>query len=300
MPAKILDGKLVAEAIKHELVDEIAQLQYKPKLAVVLVGKDDASEIYVSKKCEACAELGIGSEVHRFEEEASEYIMPELKIRQKILELNADAEVNGILIQLPLPKHFNGNFLFDIMDPMKDVDVFHPYNVGLLVQNRPRFLPPTPHGVCQILARNNLPLQGKHVVVINRSNVVGKPLSSMLIQDNGLYANATVTVCHDQTPANELKRICLSADIIAVAVGIPGFLTPDMVKEDQIVIDIGITRIGKKIVGDVGAGVKEKVSHITLVPGGVGPCTVAMLLYNTVLAARLQYEQSKAIRDAIK
>lgn len=280
--ANILDGNTISQLIKDEIKAEINDLKLTPKLSVILVGDNNASKIYVKKKCEACAEVGIESEAYYFGED--EY----LNVKAKLNELNCDESVHGILIQLPLPKNWDQNTLLNIINPKKDVDVFNPINVGLLVQNRPRFLPPTPQAVQQIFKRSNLSLAGKHVVVINRSNIVGKPLSSMLIQDNGLYANATVTVCHDNTPPTILKQICLSADVIVVAVGIPDFLTADMVTERQIIIDVGITRVGKKIVGDVHPDVQNKVSWITPVPGGVGPCTVACLLINTLEAAKIK------------
>lgn len=278
--ANILDGIAISQFIKNEIKEEINDLGIKPKLAVILVGDNPASKVYVSKKCQACAEVGIASEAYYFGEDEF------LNVKAKLNELNCDDSVHGILIQLPLPKKWDQNLLFNIINPKKDVDVFNPINVGLLVQNRPRFLPPTPQAVQQIFKRSHLSLAGKHVVVINRSNIVGKPLSSMLIQDNGLYANATVTVCHDNTPPSILKQICLSADVIVVAVGIPNFLTTDMVSEHHIVIDVGITRLGKKIVGDVDPEVNKKVSWITLVPGGVGPVTVSCLLMNTLKAAK--------------
>jgi methylenetetrahydrofolate dehydrogenase (NADP+)/methenyltetrahydrofolate cyclohydrolase len=279
--ANVLDGNSISQLIKDEIKAEINELNIKPKLCVILVGNNAASKIYVKKKCEACALVGIESETYYFTED--EY----LNVKAKINGLNCDDSVHGILIQLPLPKDWDQNALFNLVNPKKDVDVFNPINVGLLVQNRPRFLPPTPQAVQQIFKRSNLSLAGKHVVVINRSNIVGKPLSSMLIQDDGLYANATVTVCHDNTPPEILKQICLSADVIVVAVGIPDFLTTDMVTERQIVIDVGITRVGKKIVGDVHADVHNKVSWVTTVPGGVGPVTIACLLFNTLKAFKM-------------
>jgi methylenetetrahydrofolate dehydrogenase (NADP+)/methenyltetrahydrofolate cyclohydrolase len=280
----ILDGNKIAEEIKSELKEEINKLGLKPQLDVILVGHDGASEIYVQKKCEACKAIGIKSFMHFFEEDE------ELNVKARLHRLNSDPAVSGILVQLPLPKEWNQNIIFNTINPKKDVDVFNPINVGLLVQNRPRFLPPTPHAVQQIFKRSKIQLAGKHVVVINRSNIVGKPLSSMLIQDNGLYDNATVTVCHNNTPPDILKAICLSSDMIVVAVGIPGFLTADMVHEKHVVIDVGITRIGKKIVGDVAPEVNGKVKYISKVPGGVGPVTVSMLLYNTLNAYCLQNE----------
>ena len=279
--ANVLDGNAISQLIKDEIKAEINELNIKPKLCVILVGDNAASKIYVKKKCEACALVGIESETYYFTED--EY----LNVKAKVNELNYDDSVHGILIQLPLPKDWDQNTVFNIINPKKDVDVFNPINVGLLVQNRPRFLPPTPQAVQQIFKRSNLSLAGKHVVVINRSNIVGKPLSNMLIQDDGLYANATVTVCHDNTPPEILKQICLSADVIVVAVGIPDFLTTDMVTERQVIIDVGITRVGKKIVGDVHPDVQNKVSWITTVPGSVGPCTIACLLVNTLEAFKM-------------
>lgn len=278
---QILDGNKIAEEIKLDLKKEIQKFKLKPKLDVILVGDNEASKIYVKKKCEACAETGITSQTHFLKDDEWS------KFRYTIKELNYNEEVNGILVQLPLPLTWSDDTVFDLINPIKDVDVFNPINVGKLVQNRPVFLPPTPHAIQQIFKKSGLPLIGKHVVVINRSNIVDKPLSSMLIQDN-VYANATVTVCHNNTPPEILKHICLSADAIVVAVGIPGFLTLDMVKPHQIIIDVGITRIGKKIVGDVHADVKDKVAYLTPVPGGIGPLTVCMLLYNTIQACKMQ------------
>lgn len=282
---KLLDGLALANIYKEKIKATIKELDLKPRLDVVLVGDDGASKIYIKKKCESCDEVGIKSKSHIFSEKEF------LHAKEHVTWLSCMHEVSGILVQLPLPKSCNPDEIFDIINPLKDVDVFSPTNVGLLVQNRPRFLPPTPLAVQKLILDNGLTIQGKHVVVINRSNVVGKPLSSMLIQDN-LMANATVTVCHDNTPPEILKQICLSADIIVVAVGIPGFLTVDMIKEHQIVIDVGITRVGKKVLGDAHPSIKDKVMAFSPVPGGVGPLTVAMLLYNTVEAAKLQKAQS--------
>lgn len=282
---KILDGLALAKHYKTELKSLLASRKTKPKLNVILVGHDPASKIYIDKKIEACREVGIESFVHNC---SCDNLWDAFALtKQCISDLNRDSKVNGILVQLPLP--FNNEEIFDLIAPEKDVDVFSPVNVGLLVQNRPRFLPPTPLAVQKLILDNGFTLKGRHVVVINRSNVVGLPLSSMLIQDN-VFANATVTVCHDNTPAGILKQICLAADIIVVAVGIPNFLTLDMVKEHQVIIDVGITRIGKKIVGDVHPAVKDKVLAISPVPGGVGPMTVAMLLYNTADAYHFQRE----------
>lgn len=281
---KLLDGLALANIYKEKIKDTIKTLDLKPRLDVVLVGDDEASKIYIKKKCEACNEVGIKSESHIFSEKEFSHA------KDHVNWLNCMHEVSGILVQLPLPKSCNPDEIFDIINPLKDVDVFSPTNVGLLVQNRPRFLPPTPLAVQKLILDNGLTIQGKHVVVINRSNVVGKPLSSMLIQDN-VMANATVTVCHVNTPPDILKQICLLADIIVVAVGIPEFLTADMTKEHQIIIDVGITRVGKRVVGDVHPQVNGKVAALSPVPGGIGPLTVAFLLHNTVEAAKLQKAQ---------
>lgn len=278
---KLLDGILLAQSYKIKLMAMISERNLKPRLDVILVGNSEASKLYVKKKQEACNEVGIESRIHKFDE------TEELKVNQLIACLSDDYKVNGILVQLPLPVLWNANRIFDLLEPMKDVDVFSPVNVGLLVQNRPRFLPPTPLAVQKLIIDYGFTFKGKHVVLINRSNIVGKPLSSMLIQDN-IFANATVTVCHDNTPAAILKQICLSADIIVVAVGIPNFLTVDMVQEHQVIIDVGITRQGKKVVGDVHPEVYNKVTAASKVPKGVGPCTVMMLLHNTVEATILQ------------
>lgn len=280
--ANLLKGQPIAETIINKIKAAISDEKLKLYLDVILVGEDAASEIYIRKKKEACESVGIMFNLHRFLPSQEKEMMDYIGL------LNIVSTCNGILVQLPLPSGWDNNKTFDAINPLKDVDVFHPENVGLLVQNRPRFLPPTPHAIRELIIQNGLSLRGQHVVVINRSNIVGKPLSSMLIQDNGEYANSTVTVCHDNTPASQLKELCQTADIIVVAVGIPDFLTEDMVKPNQVIIDVGVNRINGKIVGDVHADVAEKVRAITPVPYGVGPVTVAMLLYNTVEAARLQ------------
>ena len=278
----LLKGTPLAENIKNQIRKLIQEENLYPRLDVILVGENPASEIYVRKKEEACKSVGIQSQVHHFNVDQQRKVMNMLEF------LYSHDPCNGILVQLPLPDGWDDFKIFDYINPLKDVDVFHPENIGLLVQNRPRFLPPTPRGIRELILGNGLTLFGQHVVVINRSNVVGKPLSSMLIQDNGAFANSTVTVCHINTPPERLKQICLTADIIVVAVGIPNFLTADMVKENQIIIDVGINRIEGKVVGDTHPEILDKVGSITPVPGGVGPMTVAMLLYNTVEAARLQ------------
>ncbi len=277
--AEIISGKIIACASNYEIAKKLSEIKCDPRLDVLLVGNDPRSEVYVRNKQKLCEELGIKSVLHRPRSEAETV--------DTICQLNQLKECNGILVQLPLPKDYNATLIFDLIDPLKDVDVLNPVNVGLLVQNRARFLPPTPHAVRRLI-KYVTTLPGKHVVVINRSIIVGKPLSSMLIQDDAEYANSTVTVCHDQTPAAQLKELCLHSDIIVVAVGIPNFLTADMTTEQHVIIDVGINDVEGKIVGDVHPFVKEKVKYITPVPGGVGPVTVSMLMYNTVEAARLQ------------
>jgi len=282
--AKLLDGSALAKEIQGEIYNVIKEKTIFPKLAILLVGDNSASEIYVNKKLEACAIVGIDAHVYRFDGSS------ELQVKNIIRSLNNNLSVNGIIVQLPLPKSFDINSIFDLIDDKKDVDVFNPINVGLLIQNRPRFFPPTPTAIRALLYRNGITLKGKHVLIINRSNLIGKPLSSMLIQDNGEYDNATVTVSHDQTPSEELKKLCLIADVIVVAVGIPEFLTCDMVKEDHVVVDVGITRVGKKVVGDVHPEVYDKIAWVSKVPGGVGPLVVSFLLKNTLRAYFLQNE----------
>lgn len=294
--AEILDGNAIAASIKAEIKQKIDKARdqatensiiYSPPcLAVVLCSDDPASEIYVRKKREACAEVGINSFLIKpFEGGIKNWFDPMGHLLSTIDYLNNDKSVHGILVQLPLPDSLNKCRIFDAINPLKDVDVFSPTNVGLLLQGRPRFVPCTPQGIQELLTRSGIRLAGKQVAVINRSDIVGKPLSALLIQDHG-EANATVVTCHDQTPPSRLKQVCLSSDIIVVAVGKAGFLTEDMVPNGGIVVDVGINRVGKKIVGDVDfKAVSNKASHISPVPGGVGPMTVTMLLKNTLLAS---------------
>ena len=285
MNCKIIDGVAIAAEIKRELAKEVrlftTNYGLPPGLAAIIVGKNPASEIYVSKKMQACHEVGI-------EPTSCHIPAEEDALIQTISRLNKRKEIHGFILQLPLPAGMNPNKFLDLIDPFKDVDVFNPENVGLLVQHRPRFKPCTPHGIQVMLYRSGIQIAGKRVVVINRSLVVGKPLSSMLIQECEDFGNATVTVCHDKTPPDILKEITLSSDIIVVAVGKPGFLTENMVKKNAVVVDVGITRVGKKILGDVDfEGVSKVASAITKVPGGVGPLTICMLLENTLIAAKL-------------
>jgi methylenetetrahydrofolate dehydrogenase (NADP+)/methenyltetrahydrofolate cyclohydrolase len=282
-----LNGSVIAAQIRAEIREQVAKMPIKPVLAVVMVGNDDASRIYVKKKEEACTAVGI---------DFKPCIMsPSPSLLTEILEdYSCDRSIHGILLQLPLPDKLQDetHFFTGLIRPDKDVDVFHPENIGLLVQGRPRFKPCTPHGIQQLLSRSGIQTAGKHVVIINRSDVVGKPLSSLLIQDNDEFANATVTVCHNRSDQKAMKQISASADIVVVAVGQPNFLTKDMVKPGAVVVDVGINRKqrGEKtiVVGDVHPEVEEVAGWLTPTPGGVGPMTVAMLLENVVRAAQLQ------------
>lgn len=294
MTARILDGKATAASIREELAAEVATWKAGggpvPALAAILVGEDPASQVYVRNKERACQAVGMTSRLIR---------LPASTTTEELLALlsglNADRDVHGILVQLPLPTGIETLRVLDAVAPRKDVDAFAPENVGLLVQGRPRFLPCTPHGVMQLLARCNIEVAGKHVVVVGRSDIVGKPLANMLLQhDVGLgrgFANATVTVCHSQS--QDLASITRTADILVAAVGKPRLITADMVKMGAVVIDVGINRVGDQLVGDVDYDpVSEVASAITPVPGGIGPLTIAMLLYNTLAACRLQTRES--------
>jgi methylenetetrahydrofolate dehydrogenase (NADP+)/methenyltetrahydrofolate cyclohydrolase len=290
MTAQIINGKEIAASIRLEVKQQVFDYVKKhgkpPRLDVLLVGDNPASQLYVRKKAEACQEVGIQSKIWEYDYNISQ---DDFDLEMRLHGYHGDC--NGLLVQLPLPSQLNTKRVFDLINPLKDVDVFHPHNVGLLIQGRPRFLPCTPHGIQKMLARTGIYVAGKHVVVINRSDIVGKPLSSMLIQDCDEYANATVTVCHDRTPPDELKKITQSANIVVVAVGIPGFLKGDMVNSESIVVDVGTTKVGNRVVGDADASVLNVAKWITPVPGGVGPMTVAMLLENTLKAARIQNER---------
>ncbi len=287
MTAALLDGKKLAQEIQDELAEEVADFIQNngvtPSLAAVLVGADPASEVYVRNKRAACERAGIESRLHRLPAD-----VPQDDLLALIARLNKAKEqpVHGILVQLPLPAHIEPNRILQAVSPLKDVDGFHAENVGRLVQGNPRFLPCTPLGVQQLLLRNEIATAGRHVVVVGRSDSVGKPLAIMLMQ-RGLGADATVTVCHSRTP--NLPAITMQADILIVAMRQPRFITAEMVKPGAAVIDVGIHRIDGKLTGDVDfESVRRVAGHITPVPGGVGPLTVAMLLHNTLLAARLQ------------
>jgi len=282
---QILDGKLAAQAIKDELKIDVAQRANEgkkiPHLAAILVGNNGASETYVGAKVKACEESGFKSTLIRFEEEVSE-----MKLLEKIEELNNDPDIDGILVQLPLPKHISDEKVINTIDADKDVDGFHPINIGRMVQGQATFIPATPHGIMLLLAHYKIDTKGKHAVVIGRSNIVGRPMS-ILLSENKNPGNCTVTICHSQT--KDIKAFCLQADIIVAALGKPEFVTADMIKEGAIVIDVGITRVkdetkksGFKLKGDVQYDtVAPKCSWITPVPGGVGPMTIAALLKNT-------------------
>jgi len=277
--AKVIDGKALARNIRISVAQEIATLNFRPTLAVVLVGTDPASETYVGMKEKACHEVGIASQAHRLPEDITQR-----ELMMLIARLNADPEVNGILVQIPLPRHLDQMAVFGAIKRDKDVDGFHPMNVGLLnLGLAGAIVPCTPYGVMEMLKSIDYELKGKHVVVVGRSNVVGKPMSTLF-----LLADATVTICHRYT-AN-LGDFTRQADVLVVAVGKAGLITKDMVKPGAVVIDVGTNRIGSKLVGDVQyEEVKESASYITPVPGGVGPMTIAMLLQNTLLAAKMQH-----------
>ena len=292
MSAELLDGKAIANEIKQELGEEVAKFiedtSVVPCLAAVLVGDDPASQVYVRNKQRACERVGIESQLHRLPAETTQAELLDL-----VDQLNTSSEVHGILVQLPLPGHIDATKVLDAIDPAKDVDAFHPDNVGRIAQGRPRFLPCTPHGVQQILHRSNIPVSGQHVVVVGRSDIVGKPLAMMLVQRDSTLgsaaANATVTVCHSRS--KDLSAITREADILVAAVGQPKLITADMVKPGAAVIDVGINRTEEGLVGDVDFdGVLEVAGHLTPVPGGVGPLTIAMLLRNTLTAAATQNE----------
>lgn len=284
MAATIIDGKAVAADLRATLADDVSKFveatNVQPHLAALLVGDDPASAVYVRNKQRACDKAGIRSTLHRLPAEITQDGLLAL-----IQQLNNDSSVHGILVQLPLPGHIEDQVVLDAVTPLKDVDCFHPENVGLMVQGRPRFLPCTPHGVQQLLLTSGTQVAGAHAVVLGRSEIVGKPMAMMLVQ-RGEAANATVTVCHSRT--EDLAQITKQADIIVAAIGKPRFVTADMVKRGAVIIDVGINRVDDKLVGDVDyEPVAEIASAITPVPGGVGPMTIAMLLQNTLTAARI-------------
>jgi methylenetetrahydrofolate dehydrogenase (NADP+)/methenyltetrahydrofolate cyclohydrolase len=290
MAAKIIDGKQVAADIRAELKREIASLKSRgivPGLGVVLVGDDPASVSYVTGKERTCAELGICSDQNHLTAKTSQ-----AELAKVIERLNKDPKINGILVQLPLPEHLDESAAVLAIDPAKDVDGIHPVSIGKMVTGQKAFLSCTPHGIIQLLMRGGVRIDGAHVVIVGRSNIVGKPLANMLIQKSPT-GNATVTVCHTRT--RNLASYTRQADILIAAMGRPRTITADMVKEGAAVIDVGVSRVedsskkaGYRLVGDVDfEAVKEKASLITPVPGGVGPMTITMLMYNTVESAKL-------------
>ena len=278
----LLDGKALSEKIKEEVKVEVAQLveekQITPGLAVILVGNDAASATYVASKAKSCKNAGIYSVVHEMPESITQ-----AELLETIARMNENPKLDGILVQLPLPKHIDTTVVLEAIDPLKDVDGFHPYNVGRMVSNLDAFLPATPFGVMRMFQEYGIELSGKNVVVIGSSDIVGKPMASLLIN-----AKATVTVCNSRT--KDLKAHTLAADIVVIAVGVPLLLKADMVKDGAIVIDVGINRLETgKLVGDADfESLKDKCSHLTPVPGGVGPMTIGMLLKNTIKAAKLR------------
>jgi methylenetetrahydrofolate dehydrogenase (NADP+)/methenyltetrahydrofolate cyclohydrolase len=289
MGARIIDGKQVAQDIRSELKREVEQLTAKgtvPGLGVILVGEDPASKSYVTAKEKACAEIGLYSDDNRLPADTSQEDLLAL-----IDKMNRDPKIHGILLQLPLPKHLDEKAMLLAIDAEKDVDGFHPMNVGKMVVGEKAFLPCTPHGVVQLLVRSGVKIEGAEVVIVGRSNIVGKPVANMLLQKKE-NANATVTICHTRT--RDIAVHTRRADIVIAAAGRPNTVTADMVKDGAVVIDVGVNRVddatkkrGYRLVGDVDfEAVKEKASLITPVPGGVGPMTITMLLSNTVESAR--------------
>lgn len=275
---KIIDGKAISANIQEQIKSEVEKLDKKPGLAVILVGEDSASLVYVNNKEKMCKKLGINSFVYRLPEETSEEELLNL-----IDSLNKNDEVDGILLQHPVPSHIDEMKAFNKIDPNKDVDGFNIINRGKLAVGEDAFVACTPLGVIEMLKYENIEISGKHCVILGRSNIVGKPLYELMLKEN-----ATVTVCHSKT--KNLSEICKTADILVVAIGKSKFVTEDMVKEGAVVIDVGINRIDGKLIGDVDfENVYKKTSFITPVPGGVGPMTMAMLMKNVLKATRLKY-----------
>ncbi len=292
---QLIDGKITSQEVRKEIAKEVEKIVSAggkiPHLAAILVGHDGGSESYVGGKMKACAEVGFKSSLIRFEETVTEE-----ELLKKVKELNEDADIDGFIVQLPLPKHINEDKVNETIDPRKDVDGFHPVNVGRMAIGMPAFISATPQGILELLKRYKITTQGKQVVVIGRSNIVGRPMSILLSQ-KGNPGDATVTVCHSRT-AN-LKEICLQADIIIAAIGSPGFVKGDMVKQGAVVIDVGTTRVeapetknGWRLKGDVLFDeVAPKCSFITPVPGGVGPMTITSLIINTLKSAKKEIYQ---------
>lgn len=288
----LLDGKATSAEIKAEIAQEVAQRLREgkpaPHLVAILVGHDGGSETYVASKIKTCSELGFRSTLIRFEEDVTE-----ARLLETIEKLNHDDDVHGFIVQLPLPKHINEQRIIEAVDPRKDVDGFHPINVGRMSIGLPCFVSATPQGIIELLKRYKVDTRGKHCVVLGRSNIVGKPMAQLLLH-KGNPGDCTVTVCHSRTP--NIKELCLEADIIVAALGVPEFLKADMVRSGAVIIDVGTTRVpdaskksGFRLSGDVAFDeVAPKASYITPVPGGVGPMTIVSLMLNTLQAARLQ------------
>ncbi|MGL4332591.1 MAG: bifunctional methylenetetrahydrofolate dehydrogenase/methenyltetrahydrofolate cyclohydrolase FolD [Bacteroidales bacterium] len=287
---KLIDGKAIADQIKLEIAEEVKQITAdggkRPHLAAILVGTDGGSETYVAHKVKACEQVGFKSTLIRMDSSATEE-----ELLEKVAELNANTDVDGFIVQLPLPKHINEQKIIEAIDFRKDVDGFHPINVGRMSIGLPCFVSATPAGILELLARYEIETAGKHCVVLGRSNIVGKPVASLMMQ-KGYPGNATVTVCHSYS--KDLVEQCQSADIIIAALGVPEFLKAEMVKEGAVVIDVGTTRVpstetksGFKLTGDVKFDeVAPKCAYITPVPGGVGPMTIVSLMKNTLLAGK--------------
>lgn len=285
MVATIIDGRAVSAVVRNLVAEQVTALSdatgITPGLAAVLVGDDPASQVYVRNKERACAAAGIQSTLHKLRSDVSHG-----QLLQLVQQLNQDPSIHGILVQLPLPKQIDSSAILDAISPWKDVDGFHPENVGLMLQGRPRFLPCTPFGVVRLLEHQRVETVGAHAVVIGRSDIVGKPMAALLMQ-RGM--DATVTICHSRT--KNIANICCQADILIAAVGIPEFVTEEMIRPGAVVIDVGINRVDGRLVGDVDyQRASEKASAITPVPGGVGPMTIAMLLQNTLNAAMLSQQ----------
>jgi methylenetetrahydrofolate dehydrogenase (NADP+)/methenyltetrahydrofolate cyclohydrolase len=292
---QLIDGKETAGQIKAEIAAEVSQIKAQggkiPHLAAVLVGHDGGSETYVSHKVKACAECGFKSTLIRFEDDVTEE-----ELLKKIHELNNDDDIDGFIVQLPLPKHISEQKIIEAIDYRKDVDGFHPINVGKMSIGLPCFVSATPAGIMELLKRYHIDTEGKHCVVLGRSNIVGKPVAMLMMQKSDSGGNATVTVCHSRS--KNLKEMCLQADIIIAALGQPEFLKGDMVKPGVVVIDVGTTRVpsdktksGFKLTGDVNfEEVAPKCSYITPVPGGVGPMTIVSLMKNTLSASKKAFK----------
>ncbi len=294
MSAKIIDGKLISSEIREELKNEVSALQKEgitPGLGVILVGEDPASRSYVTAKEKACEDLGIYSDNRHIPAETTEAELLEL-----IDTMNKDPKIDGILVQLPLPKQIDADKVIMRISPEKDVDGFHPQSIGKMIMGKDTFLPCTPHGVVKLLNYSGVQIEGSHVVVVGRSNIVGKPVANLLL-DKSKNGNATVTVCHSRT--KNIAEMTRQADILIAAMGKPRFIKADMVKDGVVIIDVGVNRVedssrkrGYRLVGDVDfEEVKEKASLITPVPGGVGPMTITMLMFNTVLSAKTRKDR---------